>query len=303
MEYAASQGLNLFSLANNHAYDYGEAGLIESLNALEAIQTRENITCAGAGRNREEAQAVKIIEVKGYRVAFASVGITTQPGQKAGENHPGNAAFRDKGHYHAVLDQLAAADADFRILSIHSGAEGQVTLDPNQKAEYHEAIERGRADLVLGHHPHVVRPAEKAGKSLIFYSLGNYLITGARDITHENDFKDYGLFGRVYLNRNKTGEVEVEAVEVIPLTQMHASSKPLTEEEAKRRIDVLNHLATQELGEQNGLQFNYSKGSETGVHCLNSDTQGTRAKKICSHSNSEHPKLKNQNPQQHLRAK
>jgi len=284
VEYAATQGLNVFSLANNHTYDFSEQGLLESLQAMNEIQSRTPITCAGAGRDLQEALEVKIIDVDGYRVAFAAIGIATQKGQKAGKGHPGSAVYQDNSHYYPILDALASARADYRILSIHYGTEKQTALNAGQRERFSEAVTRGKADLVLAHHPHVVRPVEKIGNSIVFYSLGNYLILGARNINGESNAEDYGLFGRVHLERDKSGNVVLEALEVIPLQDMHGVARPMEKDTARTRIQTLNSLSQRQLPRSIGapVLFEFNPDRKSGVFCPRNQVRGERASHLCS---------------------
>ena len=66
-------GFNLFSLANNHAMDYGAAGLRETLKSMDALAEARSLVHAGAGRRRDEATRAATIAVKGVRVAFSDI--------------------------------------------------------------------------------------------------------------------------------------------------------------------------------------------------------------------------------------
>lgn len=169
--------------------------------------------------------------------------------------------------------------ADYKILSAHVGVERSVRLDRGQRAKYEQALKRAGVDLIIGHHPHVVRPVQREGRKLVFYSLGNYLIRGARNMAPFPDRLDYGLFGRVYLTFDvKRGRLVPTAVEAIPMTEMHAVSRPLASAEGKRRVAVLNKISKKQLGAE-GLQFKVRKDG-SGVACLGG-SYGPRARKIC----------------------
>ncbi len=104
-----------------------------------------------------------------------------------------------------------------------------VRADAKQFADYREqAAKKDGIDLVVGHHAHVVRGVEIAGKSLIFYGLGNFLHQGTADITGKGVCRDWGLMARVHLKKQADGKLALRAVEAIPVTDTHFRPRPLT---------------------------------------------------------------------------
>jgi hypothetical protein len=89
---------------------------------------------------------------------------------------------------------------------------------------------------------------------------------GAEALNAYPDDSDFGLMGRLYLQRGSRGRLEVKAVEAIPLFNIHARVYPLTGPEAERRIDNLNKLTQQELG-PSGIQWNYLNNG-WGQYCI-----------------------------------
>ena len=157
-------GFDLFSLANNHAFDYGEGGLEQTITALEA----EGLEHVGAPGQ------ITRLEVGGQRVAV--VGFAPYPWANAVDDLA------------AVTELIgrAKAQADIVIAVAHLGAEGaeysHVPVGPeialgedrgNTRAFARTAAEAG-ASLVLASGPHVLRGAELHAGALIAYSLGNF---------------------------------------------------------------------------------------------------------------------------------
>jgi poly-gamma-glutamate synthesis protein (capsule biosynthesis protein) len=238
-------GFNLFSLANNHAFDYGGMGIEETLYHLAVANTRKAIAYAGIGSNFEEAIRPGCLDVDGARIALSAISIITgdDPKYRAGPDSPGQASYRDRPDFEAVVEKLVAMPADYRILSIHYGLEGRVEPDDRQIDDWRTfAAEEKGIDLIVGHHPHVVQGVELNGKSLIFYGLGNFLHPGTAEMTRFGICRDYGLMAKVYLARID-GVWKVEAIEAIPLTNTKLRPAPFGAEEAERRIYALNHLA------------------------------------------------------------
>ena len=197
-------GFNLFSLANNHSYDYGPQGVEETLYHVAVANAEKAIAYAGIGSNFDEAIRPGCIDLDGTRIAFSAIGIMTgdQPQYRAGPNKPGQASYRDRPDFEATVDKLTAMPADYRILSIHYGLEGRVVPDERQLADWRTyAAEQKNIDLILGHHPHVVQGVELDGKSLIFYGLGNFLHPGTAEMSRFGICRDYGLMAKVHLAR------------------------------------------------------------------------------------------------------
>ena len=199
-------GFNLFSLANNHSYDYGPQGVEETLYHLAVANAEKAIAYAGIGSNFDEAIHPGCIDLDGTRIAFSAIGIMTgdQPQYRAGPDKPGQASYRDRPDFEATVDKLTAMPADYRILSIHYGLEGRVVPDERQLADWRGfAAGEKSIDLILGHHPHVVQGVELDGKSLIFYGLGNFLHPGTAEMSRFGICRDYGLMAKVHLAQHR----------------------------------------------------------------------------------------------------
>jgi poly-gamma-glutamate capsule biosynthesis protein CapA/YwtB (metallophosphatase superfamily) len=274
-------GFNLFNIANNHSYDYGVGGMEQTVFELDQLQLDyPNMVYHGIGERPQLLQP-RVFEVKGIRVAFASISIS-EARFRATDTQKGLLHIRSDKDFKDLVVAFSRTQADFKILSIHSGTESQVTLDPGQKARFEYALQYGKINLIIGHHPHVVRPIQKSGDQFIFYSLGNYLMVGSANITERIDPNmDWGMFSRLYLERDPaTGKVKIDAVEVIPLTNTHNRSSPLLASSAGLRIQELNRLSESQVGPL-ALKLQVDPITGRGVFCgerLNS----IRAKTMCA---------------------
>jgi poly-gamma-glutamate capsule biosynthesis protein CapA/YwtB (metallophosphatase superfamily) len=159
---------SIVSLANNHMLDMGQKGLLNTFKVL----TENNIQYVGAGENYAKAHESKILEKNGIKFAFLAyndddVILATN---EATDDRAGTAFMGLEGLKKDVAN--AKLLSDFVIVSMHSGNEYQV--EPNQKQIdfSHIAIDSG-ADLVIGHHPHIIQKYEQYKNGHIFYSLGN----------------------------------------------------------------------------------------------------------------------------------
>ncbi len=239
-------GFNLFSLANNHASDYGATGIEETLYHLAVANTERAIAYAGIGSNFAEAIKPACLDLDGTRIGVDAIGIISgdDPQYRATDKSAGQASYRNRTDFEAVVNRLVALPADYRILSIHYGLEGRVVPDDRQLADWRDyaASEKG-IDLIIGHHAHVAQGVVLDGKSLIFYGMGNFLHPGTTDLKRFGICRDYGLLAKVHLARID-GAWRVEAIEAIPLTNTQAKPARFAAKDAELRIDALNHLAT-----------------------------------------------------------
>ncbi len=205
-------GIDGVGLANNHSMNQGLASLLRCTELLDEA----GIAHAGSGRNIEEARSPAIIERNGTKVAFLSYSSVFSPPFAATADRGGIATVRVATSYepparlaevpgaspiiHTVADpkdaaamqgDVAAAKerADVVVVSWHWGM-SRATGGPNagkvieyQVAMAHAAIDAG-ADVVMGHHPHMLEGIEVYDGKAIFYSLGNFAFdhhTGSQD--------------------------------------------------------------------------------------------------------------------------
>lgn len=162
-------GVHIVSLANNHVMDFGEAGLASTVRALETA----GIRYAGAGRNRKEANAPLFLECSGLRVAvLARTSVPVSSPSYATDTRPG-VAFLEAEDTIAGIRHCKDRGA-LVIILLHWGVEEYRYPSAQQRLLARSLIEAG-ADLLVGHHPHVLQGVERFGTGLVSYSLGNFL--------------------------------------------------------------------------------------------------------------------------------
>lgn len=161
-------GFDVLSLANNHMMNFGEEGLEETLKNLDAAEIRH----AGAGIGSDNIGKSAVMTVKGVRFSFLAFTYNTdvRKDPKLGEYGVQNMDM--KNMQKAV--KLAKEVSDVVVVSMHAGTEYRTRSGRFQQDFSHSAIDAG-ADLVIGHHPHVVQEAEKYNGKYIIYSLGNFV--------------------------------------------------------------------------------------------------------------------------------
>lgn len=236
-------GFNLLSTANNHAIDYGVTGVTETVRHLDGLKERGGLLAhAGVGGDREAASRPQILEVRGATLAFSALGIDS--GGRAGPGRPGLMAWRSPEDVAHVVYRLRSAIADVRLLSVHQGVERSVVVERDAIEILREQVVlTGAADVVVGHHAHVVQGVEIVDGRVIFYGLGNLLHPGMQNMSAFGMCQDYGLMAKLHLVEDATGRFRVHAIEAVPLTDMHWMARRMPARQAAERIHVLNHLA------------------------------------------------------------
>jgi hypothetical protein len=165
---ARRAGVDVMSQANNHAYDQGPAGLVDSVDTIRGA----GLTSVGAGADEAAALRAARFEINGWTVAVVGIDQVLDPlDQVAGPTKPGTAAGHDfRLALRAVRD--AAASSDLVLVMIHWGVELEARPRAHQFRQAHRMVDAG-ADVVFGAHPHVLQPMETYRGRPIFYSLGN----------------------------------------------------------------------------------------------------------------------------------
>lgn len=168
----AEAGFKIVSVANNHAWDFGRDALEDTVQSVR----RTGVRTVGAGANRAEAHALQIVTVHGLRVGFLAYLGLLPPLLPESAQEPS----LSMASVPVIQREVRAARprVDVLIVSLHDGKEGAPTPNAHQRMLAHTAIDAG-AQIVLGHHPHVVEPMERYHRGVICYSLGNFVFSTA----------------------------------------------------------------------------------------------------------------------------
>jgi len=161
-------GLDVVTMGNNHAVDYGQAALVDTIKRIE----KGHVKVVGAGRNDADAWTPAIVQTDdGATIGFLAWTDIVWPGYVA-SNGPGVAAARtDVTRMKNAIRKLSRK-VDYVVVGYHWGIEYQHYPITDQTSEAHAAVDAG-ADLVIGHHPHVLQGIEVYKGALIVYSLGD----------------------------------------------------------------------------------------------------------------------------------
>ncbi|MCR4284320.1 MAG: CapA family protein [Parcubacteria group bacterium] len=161
-------GFDVLSVANNHSADWGEGAFVDTLNRLEL----NGISPVGGGINKDDAESIKIIERNGLKVGFLAFSDVGPKWFEAGNNKPGILLAKTELVKELVLK--AKYKADYVVVSFHFGNEYETVASYRQEELAKQAVDAG-ANIVIGHHPHVVQKIELYNGGLIAYSLGNFI--------------------------------------------------------------------------------------------------------------------------------
>lgn len=172
-------GIDCCVLANNHVLDWGEAGLIETLQVLE----RSGISTAGAGRGSDEARAPAIMNVSGKgRVIVFAYAMTTSgtPSRwRARSSRPGVNLLPDLSE--RTIDDVARQvravrkQGDVVLVSIHWGPNWGYAVPDEHRRFAHALIDRAGLSVLHGHSSHHPMGVERYGGRLIFYGCGDFI--------------------------------------------------------------------------------------------------------------------------------
>ena len=164
-------GVDVATMANNHAADYGPVGLRDSLAAIE--ETR--FPTVGIGPDAAAAYAPHVTTVRGHRVALlgaSQIRDRTLAAWSADEGEPGIASAYDDRLVTAVRE--ARAKAEIVVVYLHWGVEGRSCPTGEMRSLAARLAEAG-ADAVVGTHAHLLLGGGWLGRTYVGYGLGNFL--------------------------------------------------------------------------------------------------------------------------------
>ncbi|HXK36004.1 MAG TPA: CapA family protein [Candidatus Paceibacterota bacterium] len=206
-------GFDVVSVANNHAWDYGPDAFTDSLKRLVSA----GITPVGGGADLAVARTPVVKTAHDVRVAYLAYTNLMPVLTCAAERYAGVHCYAAARMQEDIT--AARSVADIVVVSFHAGEEYQPHTAAQERI-YRAAIDAG-ADLVIGHHPHVVQDVERYGGGWIAYSLGNFIF----DQTWSPETMR-GMLLEVTITDGEIAEVATRAVDISSLYQ--ASLAPAT---------------------------------------------------------------------------
>lgn len=180
------------SLANNHTYDFGKEGYLSTKAALDGARVQY----------AEQDSSVVFTTKSGLTIGLYAISFTL-----------------DQADLEKEIAQMRENGAEIIVVSIHCGVEG--SYSPTKKQEYFAklAIDLG-ADIVWGHHPHVLQKIESYNGGIIYYSLGNFSFGGNRNPSD----KDSALLQQEVI-RDVDGTIRLGELTIIPCSVSSISGR------------------------------------------------------------------------------
>ena len=163
-------GFNIVNLATNHTMDRGEKAILSSCEYWNS--KKDQVLFAGSYCSKEESEEIKIKEINGIKYTMLSYtygtnGIPVPEGKEYLVNLYSDE--KAKADIEKVRDKV-----DLLLVSMHWGIEYQTepTAEQKREAEYLSSL---GVDIIIGTHPHIIEPIQYVGKTLVIYSLGNFI--------------------------------------------------------------------------------------------------------------------------------
>jgi len=227
-QYLTQMGVDIVSIANNHASDYGEISLLDSLETLEKME----MPYVGAGRNLAEASRPVSFIINDRKIAIVSatqIERNDNPDTKgAKENSPGTFRCWNPEKLLSVVEE-AKKENDFVIVYIHWGTENQAETDWAQDEQAVQIAQAG-ADVIIGAHPHCLQPVGFVGEVPVVYSLGNFWFNSKTLDT---------AMAQVIISKEDTIRVKL-----IPAKQNDCRTSLLSGGEKQRVLQYINSISS-----------------------------------------------------------
>ena len=189
IEALANMNFNLFVLANNHIYDKGRKGMLETIQQFK----KRNLQYSGAGKTKNDVDIPVIKEINGVKIAVWSFThfVNDDYNQK---DSSWVSIFKEKDAVNKIKKWKDSVDVT--IVTFHGGEEYKQKPLKKHIEAFHGMLDAG-AMVIIGSHPHVPQPVEiyetKDGReTAIFYSLGNFMANQSRKYKHPVSSLEYG---------------------------------------------------------------------------------------------------------------
>lgn len=192
----SAMDMDVVSIANNHILEQGLDGFESTLRILKDNRINATGLCDARGSN------IVVKELQGLSVGFASF---------CAINNIPNAGLYAEYKEENVLDcitQMNDLNVDVKVIALHWGDEFCRRPSLQQIAAAHRFIDAG-ADVIAGHHPHVIQPVEKYNGGLVFYSLGNFVF----DMVWSRHVRD-GLLATVTVSKQGVVGYDLQVVRI-----------------------------------------------------------------------------------------
>ena len=219
-------GFDCVTLANNHFYDYGEAGVEDTLAACAL----NGIEVVGGGRNIEEATRVLYKRIQDKCVAI--INVCEYEWSIASKEKGGSAPLDVVSNYYQIRE--ARRKADYVLMIAHGGTEHYNLPTPRMKETYRFFVDAG-VDVVMNHHQHCYSGYEKYKGKYILYGLGNFCFDKGKQ---KRDFWNEGYLVKLKL----ADEIGFELIPYVQCAEEPTVDFDVDREEFFRKIEKLNRI-------------------------------------------------------------
>ncbi|WP_225229792.1 CapA family protein [Sporosarcina quadrami] len=191
-----NNGVDMLSIANNHTMDQTGAGLLRAIANMKVY----NMPYVGAYESEKDSETKRIVEVNGIQVGILAYtyGLNGMP-TPAGKDYM--VSLTDKQRIEQDIQDMNML-ADLTVVSVHWGNE--YALQPSEKQkELAIILASAGADIIFGHHPHVLQSYTEIGKTKVFYSIGNFYSAQQFDSTNIGGIAQVQVFKNVVAGRTQ----------------------------------------------------------------------------------------------------
>lgn len=240
-------GVDVISLAGNHALDYGYSGICRTIDVLD----NADISHLGTYKTAEDQEKLLIKNVKGVKIAFINYtygtnGISVPSGKEFCVN------LIDKNLIKKQIDQAKSEGADMIVACMHWGTEYKTSANSEQK-ELADYLFKNGVDIILGNHPHVLEPMEKKTITLddgttkdvfVVYALGNFTADQKDEITRDSAILNLNI------TKNVDGKISINKVDYVPI-YMYKNSNAKSHK--FKILDIEKSIAKYEAGDTSSI--------------------------------------------------
>jgi poly-gamma-glutamate synthesis protein (capsule biosynthesis protein) len=193
-----NSGIDVVNVANNHILEQGSHGFKSTINILN------NGKLDSVGHTEGNKSKINYKQIKGLKIAIAGFS-NVDLNVIQNDNH---FATLNEDNVIDTLKMMKQQNADIKILCFHWGDEYIHVPSLEQRMMAYRFIDNG-ADIIAGHHPHVIQPYEEYKNRHIFYSLGNFIF----DYIH-SEMVSIGLVAFIEIDSRKQFDIKLEGVKL-----------------------------------------------------------------------------------------
>lgn len=236
-------GVDVISLAGNHALDYGYSGICRTIDVLDNV----GISHLGTYKSAEDQNKILIKDVKGVKIAFINYTYGTN-GIPVPSDKPYCLNLIDKDLISKQIKQAKEQNVDMIVACMHWGTEYKTSANDEQK-ELADFLFKSGVDIILGNHPHVLEPMEKKTITLddgstkdvfVVYALGNFTADQRAEITRDSAILNLDI------TKDSDGKILINKVSYVPIYMYKNSA---TKVHKFKILDIEKSIANYDSGD------------------------------------------------------